>query len=631
MHTWSLRRTRISTRLTASLLIMCIFPILVLSVFFYTNAQRTVYDRLSASTQQGIQLYATILDFHMGKCESVSDGIMMDAIVQSALNSQSDDTHNAQLSQAAKLAFNSLFMWESYMKGFAIYSTGLTETDSADTDSADTDSADTASAGTGSTGAGSTGTGSIGTGFEALAGTGFTHLRQADLDAQLGAFAAEPAYRRWLHTADENGNPCIVLMRKIFSSSQIGKLLGYVLIYVDAEQLIHAIDLTPQVQGGDVQKIILVPESGQIVLWNGQSRPESIAEIMPDYARLASASGAYWHANVEGVASVVVQHTQQKTGWTVLGILPKAALDLATRRTLLPIIVAVLLMMLLGIAFSLVIRRSINRPIERISVFTQQVSQGDFSRRLNDASPDEMGELSRHVDLMVAQINELFAQNKEMTQRRHQLELEVLQYQINPHFLFNTLHSFQYVAELNGVKSVATGITNLCAILQYTLDAANETPSLAQELAVARAYVDLQHIKYAGMIDATYSIAPEAADARVIRLMLQPIIENSIIHGMDDRMLHIHVDSALEGDCLVVTVADDGKGFDPQAPVNTRKRFSGIGLNNVRERLFMRFGDAFQYTLESELGQGTRTTLRFPYERTTEPDPSAQGGASDGE
>ncbi len=576
VRAFSLRNTKISTRLTASLLLMCIFPVL-LSALFYRNYQRASYDALCGSTRQGLVLYSTIWDFHMGKCERISDGIMMDEIVQQSLNASpsQDALDDERLSHAAKMAFNNLVMWESYMKGFTLYSGD----------------------------------------FRQLTSSGFTHLSQDVLNRLLDRFSGDDAYRQWTFMRDEAGNPCIVLLRKVFSASQIGKLLGYVLIYVDGEQLAATMDAALVENAAGVRRVIVDRQSGQIVLWDGLNNTGHIEDRITGYQPEEDPESGYARARVDGADSVIVSEPHEKTGWLILGIMQQSTLDIAFQRSVVPMAIVLLLLLALGVFVSVAIRRSIHRPIGRIGEFTAKVASGDFSRMLNDPYPDEMGALSRRIDGMVTQISELFTKNQEIERRRHQLELEVLQYQINPHFLFNTLNSFQYVAEINGVGSIAKGISCLCQILQHTL--ANKTaPTLSEEAAITESYIVLQHIKFPGMVSAEFNIAPETAPARVIRFLLQPIVENSILHGMTGDPIRIQVKSWLDRGRLFITVEDDGMGFDLHAPAHSRSRFSGIGLNNVRERLSMEFSGDFRFNMESQIGAGTKTTIELPFEPT---------------
>lgn len=570
-----LRKTRIRTRLTVSLMIMCVFPVLVLSFFFYNSYQNAIYDRLSASTRQSLILYSTILDFHMGKCENISSGIMMDAAVQSALETQSPDelAVNPALSNAALRYFNNLFMWESYMKGFSIYGVN----------------------------------GSL------LAEMGFVRIAGSELDELFSNFENSGSYKTWLFMQDSTNMRHLVLCRKVFSAKTLGKPLGYVLIYVDPEQLAGAINMESGTSPENTLKMIVESDNDRIVLYDDHRMDALIFDIVPDYSAVIDSRQRYVETQVAGVSSVVVVEEQHKTGWRILGVLPKAEISTVLQKTFVPLVIAVTLILMLGLAFASVIQRSIQKPINNIVNFTKDVALGDFSKMMNDDSGDEIGFLSSNIDSMVMQISNLFAKNQMNERKRHELELEILQYQINPHFLFNTLNSFQYIAELNGVKSISQGVANLCSVLKYTLYNTEAAPDLRQEINIVDAYLKIQELKFAGMFTVSYEVSPDSMDAQVIRFMLQPIVENSILHGFGNGELHIRVESRVDGNRLFVLVSDDGKGFDADESTTRKSKFSGIGLSNVRERLALQFGENCAFIVESNPGCGTRTRIEIPY------------------
>ncbi len=235
-------------------------------------------------------------------------------------------------------------------------------------------------------------------------------------------------------------------------------------------------------------------------------------------------------------------------------------------------------------------------------------------RPLNDNSPDELGVLARTLDHLIARLWDMAEQQKQNEQRKRELELAALQYQINPHFLFNTLNTFKWIAELNGVPALQDGIASLCALLKSTLLNQNDMQPLEAELQDLSHYFSIQKLRYADGFDVVYQIDQKMLGIRVPRFLLQPLAENAIVHGMDDsgRIMTITIGAQKDGDTgLLLTVQDDGVGFDPDArPV--RERFSGIGVSNVNERLRLHYGDGCGVTITSRPGEGTLCTLRIP-------------------
>ena len=233
---------------------------------------------------------------------------------------------------------------------------------------------------------------------------------------------------------------------------------------------------------------------------------------------------------------------------------------------------------------------------------------------LNDDCPDELGVLARTLDRLITRLWDMADQQKQNEQRKRELELAALQYQINPHFLFNTLNTFKWIAELNGVPALQDGITSLCALLKSTLLNQNDTQPLRDELQDLSHYFSIQKLRYADGFDVVYQIDDSLLDVKVPRFLLQPLAENAIVHGMDDsgRIMVVTIGARKEEENrLVLTVRDDGVGFDQTAQPR-RERFSGIGISNVSERLRLQYGDGCGIEITSRPGQGTLCTIHIP-------------------
>ncbi len=571
-----IRKMKISARLTVSSLCMCLIPVAVLLVLFYNRYQTTVYDKLSVSKKQNLELLAAAVDYHLIKCENISDSIMMDATVQSTLSKNTGGVQelDPEVNAAVSKAFNNLSLWESYMKGFSLCSRSGTQ----------------------------------------LCSMGFINLKPDDLARLLDASAGSREFKQWTFMQDMKDAPYIVLCRKIFSTEILGQHIGYVLIYVDAEQLFDTVGQdSAEDAGAAAGTIIMEPGSGKVILIDNHYSSLDSSDVFSYFDPNLLNGEKYAETKVFGADSVVVVQRHSKTGWVMVGVLPKEELVTEMNQLILQFIIVVAIILLIGAGLLVQIRRSINQPIANIVAFTKRVAQGDFTKLLNDPSKDEIGYLSADIDVMVAQISELFAKNEASERKKRQLELDVLEYQINPHFLFNTLNSFKYIAELNGITTISTGITSLCNLLKNTITNSEEFIPLRREINNVSDYLLIQRIKFAGMFEISYDISEEAWDATVVRLMLQPIVENSILHGIDEHILQIRIRACVEDGLLVITITDDGKGFDTSDREITKRKFTGIGLSNVQERVRLNFGEQYGLDVESSPGSGTKVTVRLPY------------------
>jgi two-component system sensor histidine kinase YesM len=203
-------------------------------------------------------------------------------------------------------------------------------------------------------------------------------------------------------------------------------------------------------------------------------------------------------------------------------------------------------------------------------------------------------------------------------QAKRDAELKMLQAQINPHFLFNTLNSLKWSAMMSGNEAVKQGIESLSELLRNTILVKEELVPLEVEIANLLHYATIQRIRYGDSFKLSFVMNDELYACLVPKFILQPIVENSILHAgsEDGRRVGIRVEGFREGADLRIVIADDGKGFDMN-DAHARKsmshaKLSGIGIGNVDERIRIHFGAAYGLVTRSAPNEGTETVITLP-------------------
>ena len=257
---------------------------------------------------------------------------------------------------------------------------------------------------------------------------------------------------------------------------------------------------------------------------------------------------------------------------------------------------------------------SISSPINQMVETCQTISDGDMEKRIHDQGNDELAFLSDNIDSMVTEIQLLLEQRQQSEAKKRELELKMLQYQINPHFLFNTLNTLRLVAQMNQDKVVAEGICSLSELLKNTLINDHEFITIREEIANLKHYFSIQAIRYAGSFHTNYEIDPELEHCMLPKLILQPLAENSVLHGSynDGTIMEIFVRCFREQDDIVLEVADLGKGFDMNDKASAPKGLGGIGSRNVNDRIHLYFSDNYGLTVTSAPGKGTTCRILIP-------------------
>lgn len=282
------------------------------------------------------------------------------------------------------------------------------------------------------------------------------------------------------------------------------------------------------------------------------------------------------------------------------------------------IIAGVLLVMIL---VQYAIDRSISVPINALAENLRRLSEGDFSARSKNQGANEIDVLSDSFNRMVRKLEVLMEQLQENTRTREQLELRLLQEQINPHFLYNTLELIVWLAESGDKETVIHVVQSLSNFFRVVLSQGRAVVSVAEELACIKSYLYIQQIRYSDILRYEVDADEDTLNLSILKLTLQPLVENALYHGIKTRRGGgvIRVSVCREGEGLRLTVADNGSGMEPEQLERLRTAVSGgktnatgFGLMNVQKRVQLEYGAAYGLEIDSAPGQGTTVTLHLP-------------------
>jgi sensor histidine kinase YesM len=267
-----------------------------------------------------------------------------------------------------------------------------------------------------------------------------------------------------------------------------------------------------------------------------------------------------------------------------------------------------------------------NGLISRINTMVgavHQIQSGDFSVHKNVQGNDEIDELAGNINLMSARINELINTVYRAETLQKETEIRALQAQINPHFLFNVLETFKMMAELNDDERLADGITSLGQLMRYNVSLSLKPTTLDAELQNLHSYINIQNLILNKRLHVDYDIPEECRSAHVPRLLLQPLVENSIKHGFSSITgnLLIHIKANLLENQLNITLSDNGTGMTgEELDVLCKKVYSpigddsshGVGLWNVNQRLKLIFGRSELQFASNSPGNGFTVIIAIP-------------------
>jgi len=377
---------------------------------------------------------------------------------------------------------------------------------------------------------------------------------------------------------------------------------------------------------GNLQNIVLLTSDMELIA----SRDYNDLTVMSD-ALLGSIEAETGEKIDEKKGLFVSYITQRSTGWkivayTALDELYRDAYTLRNKIVMLCVAVVIVLTVL-----TLFIAVDIVKPINELVNGMKKVQAGGSNVQLQVDREDELGFLHKAFNEMSGEIHHLvnWVYREQLT--RKEAELKALQSQINPHFLFNTLEAINWMAQLNNVPEISSTVSDLSDLMEASIGRDDRLITIEEEFTYADKYISLQKRRFGDKLELVKNIDPNVNSIKIPRLLIQPLIENAVYHGIErSRRKGVIALSAIKMEGYVsVTVTDNGAGMEPEEleELNARlamdndtyfknigERRRSVGIENVNRRIKLFYGETYGLRIESEVGAYTRVTVTIPCE-----------------
>lgn len=320
---------------------------------------------------------------------------------------------------------------------------------------------------------------------------------------------------------------------------------------------------------------------------------------------------------------VAVKSGMNKLGWYFIAFYEDSFFYQHIRSLHINFNTAGVLWIFIVLASTYMISRYVTHPVRTLVAKMDRVRDMEVLPILSASGNNEIGRLVLSYNAMMERIHNLLKETKESERRKKQFELKMLQSQIAPHFLYNTLACISSLAKQHKIDEVRETIKALVGLLSFSFDKSTEFVTLADELEGLRMYAYIQKVRYGDKFTMTIDADPETRNKTMLKLTLQPLVENAIFHGLAPlkRMGTIRIRTKCVGDKLIVTVRDTGIGMDSQQRSNlfaqrhkapNKHRFTGIGIMNVHERIGLYFGPEYGLSIFSLPEVGTLIRIELP-------------------
>ena len=435
-----------------------------------------------------------------------------------------------------------------------------------------------------------------------------------DLDRVFGYESIWIGSQPTVFKSEQATNPYQISVARPLRDANL-KIYGYVVVTIMEEKVKQAFESLP-----GKEEMMLVDSSYNILSHiNNEKIGTTFAykdEVQnPNFTNIIETSDENY---------LYASHPISYTGWTLVSVNPYKQAIFKINSIFHKVFIGQFISFVIFFLLLTYVLQTMTKPLVQLGKVATTVQKGDLNVRSNIQSKDEIGQLSNSFDQMLDRINEMIREITETQDRKRKAELSMLQAQINPHFLFNVLNSIRMKVMRKGDYESAEMISSLSKLLRMTIDKDKGMITFKEEIDIVTDYVQLMNMRQREKVEFEVNVTDAAYLESIPRFILQPIIENSIIHGLNQSAGKIKLEAFVGRNDFYIMIEDNGVGMDEATLTNFRNRFmnnselvhvqnksgfSSIGIANVFERMCMTFGDTFQMEVRSEEGKGTKITM----------------------
>lgn len=421
----------------------------------------------------------------------------------------------------------------------------------------------------------------------------------------------------WADFIGTEGAYSISLLRRV--NNYTGKFVGVLELMIDEKQINRTYR---NFESEDMQFFVVDPQ-GRVVSCTDKKR---LGESILDknyYEYVTTHSGEGKIFNVDEMPYLVISKEYEKLGCRLVGMIPK-------QNIVGEVGYLILIIILIGaagiLAATLLVKLTAKKttlPLERVISVIGSVSRGDYSVRVRLDTQDEFGQLGRQLDEMIDNTVQMMDLVRYQSEQKRRYELENLQMQINPHFLYNSLETVCGIIDAGEDQLAIRMINYISRFYRGVLSSGDTLVTIDQEVQITLRYLEIIKIRYRNTFQFDYNFPHKMIYAKTPKLILQPLVENSIVHGFlgkkDNGKLRIR--GWLREDRMIITITDNGSGIEPEElqrilAGERRKSYNGggFGIRNIDERVKLAFGESYGLRIRSRYGVGTQVSLTLPLE-----------------
>ncbi|HBF38206.1 MAG TPA: two-component sensor histidine kinase [Firmicutes bacterium] len=596
---FTIRNIRIQARLILLFLLLSLVPMLVTSLFSYQQSSRAIEDKINTYSRQVVNQVAQNIEAEMTRLENDTIDVGFSEIVQNTL------VNYGRLGQWEALNDQDIIR-DMMVKKFTF--NDITDvvlfTKENNTINAFGD-----------------------TGFKLNMKPAFQNHLLQEVESSNGVpvwMAMSPTEvspkvaRLYPDENDRNG----IIVGKAIRSLYEGDYIGAVVIRIRED---FFSDVYQDIDIGKGSEIFILDKQGVVVSSRTDEIPfkkpyqeKSLIKLLRENERNGS---NVFSLRIKKHPYLVAYAPINDAGWYVVSTIPYSYLNLETRKIRNRIIFMGIGCFLLAVFLSVIFTRSISEPLNKLIKAMNEVKTGNFSIRVTDNNQDEIAEVTRNFNIMIVEINKLLEDIKHKETQKRNAELKALQAQINPHFLSNVLNTAKMLASAQKAENLESLLSSLIQLLHISMGKEEEFITVSKEIEYLKNYLNILEFRYYHKYQVSFEIETEINENKLPKFLLQPILENSIIHGIGPKKGEgaIVVKGFRYEKNMIFTITDDGIGMTPdilhkvfQEHDISEDHFSGIGIRNVQERIQLYFGEEYGLRIDSSSNHYTIVEITLP-------------------
>lgn len=409
---------------------------------------------------------------------------------------------------------------------------------------------------------------------------------------------------------------CYLTRNIVNGDTYIGTIIIGVMDYTISKQMNN-------IKVENNSNVYLVDRDSNIVFKSDEAYAPKQFSDFKSLTRIAKGDSGSYSDQIDRRKYIINYYAMANFGWRIVEITPEESVysRLYFIRNIMASLLTVSLVLIVVSLF--VLKRSIVNPIIYLSRQMVLVKNGHMDVRIPNTRSDEIGVLNNGFNNMIAEIGRLIGRIKADEKTKRELEFQVLQAQIKPHFLYNVLNSIKLMAEMKGQRNIAKSVTSLVRMLEYNVDSQKALVRLNQEIDYLISYIYLSNLRHANNIKLVLDIEEGLQNKAILKLSLQPVVENSILHGFGpaQEKSTIVLSAHRNGEDMTISISDNGSGMEDSTLGSLLKgmerrhgrgSIGGIGLYNVNQRIKIEFGEKYGLSVISALGSGTIVSMLLP-------------------